>query len=435
MEVGSRYFFQSRHGGRENTAVYRDDRMDAGAFSAGNPANVSFLDLACGMPLGCNGDRPRMPLPASLDEVCMRLWSGSFGRGPCFIPFSGGRESSMWLAAGTRHARRTGYDDPIPVTLRYPGLASREELQVQERVIAHLGLADWQRIEPDGDLDLIGPVAGATLARTGPLWPPNAYLMAPLIEAAHDGVFVFISGLIDFFAWWRWAPLAGVLAGHRRPSKRDLALLAAALTPTSLRVRAARRRGFPPPMPWLRPAAERQALALLRRRGADVPLRFDRAMVTQATHRCFDGAAGTFSALGETLGTSIDQPLRRPGVVASLAGVGGWRGFRGPAEALRQMSGDLLPPEVLAPRPAPDLTRVFFGDASREFAAHWSGAGLDESVIDVVALRRSWLSERPDPRTACLLQFAWLTEQASDTGSMPTAEKHLLTQSSKREAA
>jgi hypothetical protein len=407
--------------------------MSAGAFFAGNPANLSFLDLACGMPLGCNGDRPRAPLAASLEEVCARVWSPSFGRGPCYVPFSGGAESSMWLATATRYARRNGHDDPVPLTLRYPGLASTEELSVQERVVAHLRLADWEQIEPEGSLDLVGPVAAATLARTGPLWPPNAYLMSPLVEAARGGVFVFVTGIDDFFSWWPWGRLVRVLERHRRPGKADLAMLATALMPTALRVRAARGRRVRP-LPWLRAAAEHEALALLRRRQAEVPLRFDRATMMQVTHRCFGAAAGSLGAIGDEFGTYIDQPLRRPGVVESFAGWGGRRGFRGSTAMLRQMCGDVLPADLLAPRPGPDLTRVFFDDESREFAINWSGAGLDESVVDAEALRRSWLSDRPDPRTACLLQYAWLTENAPVARSMPTGGELLLTRSYQREA-
>lgn len=409
--------------------MYGDRRMGAETFSAGNPANMTFLDVGCGMPLGWNGDRPRVPRTASLDEVCARIWSGPFGSGTCYVPFSGGGESSMWLATATRYARRNGHDDPVPLTLRHPGLASAEELQDQERVIAHLGLADWERIEPHGGLDLIGPVASSTLTRTGPLWPPNAYVMTPLVEAACGGVFVFITGLTDFFSWWRWAPLVSILERHRRPVKRDLALVGAALMPASLRALAARRRGFPPPMPWLRPAAEREALALLRRRQVDVPLRFDRAVVAQVTHRCFDGAAASLAAIGEAVGTSVDQPLRRPGVAESVAGFGGWRGFRGLKTMLREMCEGLLPAEVLTTRPGPDLTGVFFGDASREFAATWSGVGLDESVVDTEALRRNWLSDTPDPRSACLLQYAWLTERVWVIPPMPTADEPVLTAS------
>ena len=213
---------------------------------------------------------------------------------------------------------------------------------LQELVVAQLGLADWERVEPDDDLDLIGPVAGAALRRTGPFWPPNAYTMAPLMEAARDGVFVLLTGISDFFAWWRWAPLAGVLSGHRRPTSRDAALLGSMLMPVSLRARAARRRGVPPPLPWLRPAAERQALALLTARQAAVPVRFDRAATTQITHRCFSGAAGTFRALGEALGTTIELPLSRPGVVESLAGAGGWLGFGEQRAMLQRLAGDLF---------------------------------------------------------------------------------------------
>jgi hypothetical protein len=304
---------------------------------------------------------------------------------------------------------------------------------LQERVIAHLGLADWERVEPE-ELDLVGPVAGEVLQQIGPMWPPHAYVMAPLLKAARGGVFVLLTGVGDFFAWWRWAPLAGVLAGHRRPTARDARLLAAMLLPASVRVGAARRRGSPPPMPWLRPAAEREALGLLRARRADVPMRCDRAMTTQITHRCFTGAAGTFRALGEALGTNTDQPLSRPGVVESLAGAVGWRGPASLGEMLRWLAGDLLPPDLLGLRPSPDPTAVFFGEASREFVANWTGEGLDESFIDVEMLRQTWLTGSPDPRTACLLQYAWLTEQVADKRSLPTSGDVLVTHTHNRES-
>ena len=95
--------------------------------------------------------------------------------------------------------------------------------------------------------------------------------MAPLLEAARDGVFVLITGMSDFFAWWRWAPLTGLLSGHRRPTSRDAALLGSMLLPVSLRARDARRRRALPPMPWLKPAAEREASALARRTAIEAP--------------------------------------------------------------------------------------------------------------------------------------------------------------------
>ena len=407
-------------------AVYSESAMEAGAFSVGNPANLTSLDVACGMPLGWNSSPPPAPHRSSFDEFTTRLFSSSFGRGSCYMPFSGGSESSTWLAVATRYARRHGHDDPIPITLRYPGLASPEQLRLQERVIAQLGLADWERVEPDEDLDLIGPVASAALRQTGPLWPPHAYVMAPLIEAARDGVFLLLTALEDFFTWWRWAPLVSVVARQRRPTARDAALLSAVLMPVALRVRAAGRRGTPPPMPWLRPAAERRALALLRTRQAAVPVRCNRAMTAQSTHRCFSGAAGTFRALGDALGTTTDQPQCRPGVVQSLAGACGWRGYADLRGILEQLAGDLLPADLLVERPAPDAIGVFFGARSREFATSWSGGGLDESIVDVDTLRQTWLSDRPDPRTACLLQYAWLTEQLAGASCPSTTTNELI---------
>ena len=291
--------------------------MEAGVFSVGNPANLTSLDVACGMPLGWNSSPPPRPHRCSLDEFASLLFSSSFGRGPCYMPFSGGSESSTWLAVATRYARSHGHDDPIPITLHYPGLASPEQLGLQEHVIAQLGLADWGRIEPEEDLDLVGPIAGAAMRQAGPLWPPHAYVMAPLLEAARDGVFLLLTALEDFFTWWRWAPLVSVVARHRRPTARDAALLSTMLMPVALRVRAARRQGTPPPMPWLRPAAEKRALALLRTRQATVPLRCNHAMTAQSTHRCFTGAAGTFRALGEALGTTMTAsvPTRRCRVI------------------------------------------------------------------------------------------------------------------------
>ena len=176
-------------------------------------------------------------------------------------------------------------------------------------------------------------------------------------------------------------------------------------------------------MPWLRPAAERDALALLRRRQADVPRRYDRAVTAQVTHRCFDAAASALRSIGEMAGTEVVQPLRRPGAVERMAGAGGWRGFHGLEAMLLAMSGGLLPADLLRARRGADLTPVFFSDPSREFATGWNGEGLDESVVDTEALRRNWLSATPDPRTACLLQYAWLTAQLRST---TTADELLL---------
>ena len=82
--------------------------------------------------------------------------------------------------------------------------------------------------------------------------------------------------------------------------------------------------------------------------------------------------------------------------------------------------------DLLVERPAPDGIGVFFGARSREFATSWSGGGLDESIVDVDTLRQTWLSDRPDPRTACLLQYAWLTEQLAGASCPSTTTNELI---------
>jgi hypothetical protein len=413
--------------GRPDHARYVAVSTNAGAFQLGNPGGLTTLDVAYGMPLGKRRRRRLAPSAGSLGEAVERVFAGCFEQGRCYLPFSGGRESTMLLAVAASYARRHGHMDPVPVTLRFADPALAGQRRVQEQVIAHLALNDWESVDVDGQLDLVGPVARRILLRTGPMWPANAHMMVPLIEAAHDGVFVLVTGLMDFFAFWRWAPLAAVVAGQRRPRLDDLTLLAGTLMPLSLRARYLSRRMGPPPT-WLRPAAEHRARALMARRQADVPVRFDHALMEQTTHRCFESATSAFQAIGEAVGTMIVQPLRRDDVVAAIAGAGGRRGFGDQRAMLERLCERLVPRELMIPRPVPSLTATFFADATRQFAAGWDGAGLDESIVDPEALRRTWLSDRPDTRTGCLLQYAWLSEQVRLHGERPGRPKPVTSQ-------
>ena len=70
-------------------------------------------------------------------------------------------------------------------------------------MVAHLGLADWQRIEITEELDLVGPVAAAMLRRHGLLWPPNVHFLFPLLKAARGGALLTGVGGDQLFAWGR----------------------------------------------------------------------------------------------------------------------------------------------------------------------------------------------------------------------------------------
>ena len=327
--------------------------MEAGVFFVGNPASLTSLDVACGMPLGCNSSPPPAPHRSSFDEFTTRLFSSSFGRGPCYMPFSGGSESSTWLAVATRYARRHGHDDPVPITLRYPGLASPEQLGLQERVIAQLDLADWEGVAPDEALELIGPVASGALPRT-----------ALAAARVRDG-----------------AAAGGGTGGRVRTSDRSRRFL------LLVAVGAACERRFGSPagegprccVARLDPDAcglARAGCAATGHAAADFvaatggrktragafqnhagsgPRGIRPRLTTQITHRCFTGAAGTFRALGQTLGTTTDHHCADPAwwrrwpVLA-----GAW--FAEQRAFLQQLGGDLLPsdarggPHPISPR-------------------------------------------------------------------------------------
>ena len=81
---------------------------------------------------------------------------------------------------------------------------------------------------------------------------------------------------------------------------------------------------------------------------------------------------------------------------------------------MKALARDLLPADVIRRRTKAYFNRVFFAEESRAFAAEWSGRGLDDKLVDPEMLRREWLSDVPDIRTALLLQSAWLTEREVD---------------------
>lgn len=373
-----------------------------------NVPGLTRFDLACGMPLGTKKVVEPLPrassasLPEIAEQVCARLMT----RDPVYMTFSGGGESAMALAVNSAYARSHGMPDPVPITLRHPGLSSPDVVAQQEKIIAHLRLREWERVEVEEDLELIGALGGRTLLALGLLWPAHTYTMVPLMERAR--VLVLITGLTDFFAFWRWAPLAAMLHERRRPSANELGLLASTLLPAAARARLARRAGIPPPMPWLRPQAERQVLRKLTGRQADVPLRFDRAVMTQITHRCFDSGWRSLQALAAAVDAEVIHPFYTHQVIVDFARAGGWRGFGRRHQLFDRLAGDLLPGDALRECRPGNLNGVFFGPRAREFAAQWSGEGIDGSIVNVAALRRNWLSDDPDPRTGSMLQYVWL---------------------------
>jgi asparagine synthetase B (glutamine-hydrolysing) len=176
--------------------------------------------------------------------------------GPCYVTFSGGRDSSAVLAAATALARREGHALPVPVTRVYPDLPATDESDWQRAVVDHLGLTEWVRLElRDGESDLLGPAARDALGSRGLLWPPALQTHGVMFEHVGEGSLLTGEGGDAVLGARRITPLA-VLLQRRRPDKVLVRYSAAAALPRRVRQRLAQRiLQASAQRRWLRPAA------------------------------------------------------------------------------------------------------------------------------------------------------------------------------------
>ncbi|HEY1316414.1 MAG TPA: hypothetical protein VGF10_04305 [Gaiella sp.] len=391
------------------------DRATSGSHLAvGNPSHLTPLELAVSRTLGVERRPPlQRSAPESPELSLERILEPAVAGGRCVVSFSGGRESAWLLAAATSAARRHGHPDPVPATLRRGGAASRRESEHQERIVRHLGLEDWERIDVGDDLELLGPYARRALSEAGILFPAHLYVFLPLLDLARGGALLAGGVLTDFFIYWRWARLSEVIGLRRRPRRRDLRELAVAALPRRARRAILRpERGLEPPA-WLRPDAAREAQRLLLSQFGDIPVSFAAAMSSQRTHRCHTATRESLDALGAAAGARFLMPLRDDRYVAAVAAAGGRRGFGDRSTTAERLAGSVLPVELLQRSDGAGDRYATVGDATRAFLDTWSGAGLDSEVVDVAVLRDTWSSGDVPYASTMLLQAAFATERAS----------------------
>jgi asparagine synthase (glutamine-hydrolysing) len=382
----------------------------AASAGIGNPAGLTPLEIACAAMLGTDD---REPLPAvssgtSLDDTLDEILEPALATGRCLVSFSGGRESAWLLAVATSAARRRGHADPVPATLRYRG-ASTADVRHQERIVAYLGLTDWEMVEIDDELEILGPYARRALSTAGLLFPATAYAMLPLLDRARGGWLLAGGAVTDFFTYWHWARASEVLAARRLPRRRDVRALATLALPRRQREARVRAR-LGPPNPWLRPDAATEVERVATNVASQIPLRFDSAVARQRTHRCHTGMRLSFDALAASVGSRLAMPFRDDRFIAALGAAGGRRGFGNRAAALRRLAGHLLPAELLSRSDGVSRSQAFFGNASRTFAAQWSGDGLDDEVVDAGILRDLWSSGAFPWASTMLFQSAFAIE-------------------------
>jgi len=379
------------------------------------PAELSALEATVGYPLGGRGrEAPRAarvgqePLAALVSAIEATLDSG-----PPAVAFSGGRDSSLLLAAAVLACGRAGLEPPLPITLCMPSTVEEaDERAWQELVLEHLGISDWHRIEIEGELDLVGPYARQHLLRDGLLFPANAHSVVPMLEAAGERPLIVGLGGDELLSPQQWGSVHDLLARRRSPEQRDILRLAACVIPTAIR-RFAR----PVPMQmldemhWLRPAAKSRLVSSVRR-AFEQPVAWRAAITDLAARRDVVLPLRTMERLASAGGRKMVAPFLDPAFVGALARAGGLCGWGTRTATMDVLARDLLPAKLVGRKSKAYFNRVFFGEESRAFAAAWSGRGLDETLIDAQALRQEWLSDVPDFRTAVLLQSAWLADHA-----------------------
>ena len=348
-------------------------------------------------------------------------------RAPCGVCFSGGRDSSTVLAVATHVARREGLPDPIPITGVFPGSSRTEETEWQELVISHLGLDNWERLTFGDELDLIGPLATPLLQAHGVIWSAMAHVDQPFLRLVPGGSLLDGEGGDEILGSevHRVHPIARVRR-RRKLNRADLKSVLFAAAPARIRLTKVSPLIARQAPTWLRGAAANAHL--------DAYVEFERArpMPYSASVRAFANMrSGVLldrnrRILARHQDVALHSPIMDAKFVGSLASQGGFFGPGKRRDVLRTLVPDLLPDEVLARSTKAEFDQAFLGERSRAFVETWTGAGVDESVIDAEALRAEWLSEQPSGLSFLLLQSAWLAAQPpipepqADTANMPS---------------
>jgi asparagine synthase (glutamine-hydrolysing) len=405
------------HGeGREfsRPSLYLDvaDSVDATMHGVGRKViaapGMSALETAVGFPMGLGPEEALPEVTGPPLEVLEDTLAAALSRPPCCVAFSGGRDSSLVLAAAVRAAARMGYEPPVAVTTRFARESETDEEAWQTLVLDHLRVADRVVIDFTDELDFVGETATTELRRRGALFPANVHSLAPLLRHAAGGSLLVGLGGDEILGGYRWTRVNDLLARRRRPEPRDLGRLSLAALPASLRARVRPRRGRLGPPEWLRPQAARLFVETTRL-NVDEPIRFDRAVPHAMRARQLRVAAESIRRLStETL---VEAPLLDARFVSGLARAGSARGWGGRSAVMRALADGILPAAILDRSDKARFTAVFFGASSRRFAEGWTGGGLDDSLVDPDVLRRVWLDVNPDARAAIPLQVAWLHDQ------------------------
>jgi asparagine synthase (glutamine-hydrolysing) len=353
---------------------------------------------------------------AALDDVIRP----SLVDGPCYVTFSGGRDSSAILAAATDLARREGLELPVPVTRVYPDLPDTDESQWQRMVIEHLGLQEWVRFEfRDGESDLLGDAALAGLRRRGPVWPPALHAHDAVFGRLGQGALLTGEGGDAVLGARRIAAITLIRRTRRAPRQLLFPALRSVLPRPLLRHSMTRMARSSDQARWLRPEAMAEHVRRVADDASAEPMRYSSSVWAIPGWRSFATIRHNHTAAAAEHGLRAVDPLLEDRFVASLARAGNIFGFGDRTRTMWSLFSDLLPPAVLSRPTKAAFNHAHTGDRTREFARTWDGLGVDDTLVDPERLRQVWLSESPTMATGMLLHQAWL---ASRSGTLRAGE-------------
>jgi asparagine synthetase B (glutamine-hydrolysing) len=375
-----------------------------------NASGLTRLELITGWAVGIDA---RAPDIANVDPLghpvaaLERALLPAVTRSPCYVAFSGGRDSSVLLALATRLARREGQDDPIPLTMRFRDVPEGEESAWQIGVVEHLNLNEWKVVQQAEDIDLVGAEWQSSVRASGLQWPPSAHGLLPLQRAASGGAFVHGDGGDQVFAGWGRGRVSDLLARRRRFRPRDVRGLIRAYAPARVR-RAIETRLALTPAPWLIPAARDVWARHQGRAHAAEPRTWPEFLRWTRRERATVLMLETLERQTRNAGAQLFTPFWDSGFLCSLGKWGGRLGRGSRTALMAALFADLLPDHVLRRATKAHFTRAFFNEPTREFARGWQGPVPEPDVVMREPLRGAWLSDLPPNTSATLLQASWL---------------------------
>lgn len=375
------------------------------------------IEVASGLVFGTEdpGLRVSAVPPDRISGLLEDLVLPALRRPPCLVSFSGGRDSSCILALAAHVARREGLPPPVPATLRFAGLPESDETDWQERVVVHLGLDDWIRLEPGEDLDVLGSVATDVIRRHGLLWPFNAYVHLPLFESARGGSLLTGVGGDEILKHMSPDRIHALIARRVTPTPRDVLRAGLAVSPWRVR-RIVLRRRSPLTLPWLTASGQAALADGWATDEAREPRRLGARARWWPRRRALRVAMRSLSELATSEDVLLSSPLAAPELAVSLHADAGLA-FADRAGRLEAIFGNLLPDALYRRSSKASFNRAFFGSYARAFVERWRGEGVDAELVDRDALRRAWNEPVPDGRTFTLLQHTWMLTEASRAGA------------------